>query len=273
MRRSFWIIGFLLILCILAVGYTQEDNLTITFFKAGKADAFLFQYGAFTLLLDAGEADDAQDIIAYAQEKGITALDVVILTHFDQGHIGGMPEIMGKLSVKRVLMPDLNKDSESTQLLYQALMDHDLSPEYVDTPMTLELPGLRLTILPSDQEFTQPDLDDQDDASLVVSVLHGENSFLFTGDIGSKRMEMILAEGSVSRHTFLKVPAHGRNAAAFQRFLEAVAPSYAVITCSNKNPPAGAVTEALMARGIPMWLTKNGDITLTSDGKEITVKQ
>ena len=52
-----------------------------------------------------------------------------------------------------------------------------------------------------------------------------------------------------------------------------MAPRYAVITCSKKNPPAGAVLAALEQAGARTWLTMDGDIALTSDGQDITFKQ
>ena len=270
-----WLLAILVVfmICTALSGQSAGAELKIKLFKAGKADTFLFRYGDYAILLDAGEADDAEDILKYAQEKGVTSLDLVILTHFDQGHIGGMPEILRTLPVKRLILPDAHKDNDASIELYKSLMDAAVVPEYVRQTMEIDMEGLHLSIIPAEKEYSTPDGDDHDDASLVVSVRHGRNTLLFTGDIRSARMEALMANDMDLKHTFLKVPAHGRNEAAFPRFLEAVAPKFAVITCSDKNPPSGAVLDALAANGVQVWLTKDGDIALTSDGQAITFKQ
>lgn len=273
MRKWLWALVAVFLLGVVSPGMAAEADLKIKLFKSGKADAFLFRYGDFTMLLDAGEADDAEDTLAYAREKGVTRLDVVILTHFDQGHIGGMPEILATMPVGRVILPDAHKDSHASRALYQSLMAAGITPEYVTEPLRIAQDGLELIILPATEAYSDPGDDDQDDSSLVVSAIHGENRLLFTGDIRSRRMDELLSGDMDLQHTFLKVPAHGRNEEALPRFLDAVHPRYAVITCSDKNPPAGAVLDALATRGIQVWLTKDGDIALTSDGRNITLKQ
>lgn len=273
MRRWFFALVVALLTSMSVRGLSGGNDLAITFFKAGKADAFLFLFGGYSILLDAGEADDAEDILAYAQEMGVTTLDLVILTHFDQGHIGGMPEIIGTLSVGRIILPDTHKDNNASQALYKALMQAGITPEYVHDPITMDHDALSLTLYPAKRTYEQQSDDDHDDASLVASVTHGQNRLLFSGDIRSARMEELVSGETDLRHAFLKVPAHGRAEAAFPRFLDAVSPGYAVITCSDKNPPADAVLDALAARNTQVWLTKDGDITLTSDGQAIMFTQ
>lgn len=272
MRRL--LLALLAALLLLPVpGTSAEQELKIKLFKAGKADAFLFRYGDKALLLDAGEADDAEDILTYAREKGVAALELVILTHFDKGHVGGMPEILAHLPVRRVLMPDDAKDSNAANALFQALHDVSIVPEHVMQPLEVRWDGLSLSIWPALAAHSQTMSSDHDDISLVVSVVHGNNRLLFTGDIGSARMEELLSQDISLGHCFLKVPAHGRNADAFPRFLDAVQPEKAVITCSVKNPPSGAVMDELARRGVQVWLTMDGNIALTSDGQRIKIKQ
>lgn len=269
-----WVTAMLLLFFTVTLGISASaQELKIKLFKAGKADAFLFRMDGRAMLLDAGEADDAEDILAYARAKEVDALDMVIVSHYDKGHIGGLPDILAALPTARVLLPDAYKNNDASRALYKALMKAGIEPEYVRETMDISWQGIIMTIYPAPLDFIIADEGDHDDASLVVSVVHNANKLLFTGDIATPRMEQLLSSGIDLAHAFLKVPAHGRNTDAMPRFLDAVQPKLAVITCSAKNPPSGAVMKALNTRGVQVWLTMDGDIALTSDGQNFRMKQ
>ena len=73
------------------------DELDIVIFKIGKADSILLRVGDQTALIDAGEEDDGEEIIAYMQENDIDTIDYMILTHFDKNHIGGADKILNEV--------------------------------------------------------------------------------------------------------------------------------------------------------------------------------
>ena len=109
-------------------------------------------------------------------------------------------------------------------------------------------------------------------SSLVVNVTHGSNRLLLTGDASGKRLSELLAEDSRAC-TLLKVPHHGREEEQTRDFLAAAAPTCAVITCSQKNPPDEAVTQQLKAQGCAAYLTMDGDIACISDGSGLRMIQ
>ena len=67
-----------------------SDKCEITAFATGKADAILVSAGSVNVLIDAGEETDAELICRRLQEKGINRLDLMIVTHFDRDHAGGV---------------------------------------------------------------------------------------------------------------------------------------------------------------------------------------
>ena len=221
------------------------------------------------MLIDTGEIDDAANIIAYLGEKGIAALDLVILTHFDKRSIGGAREILGAMEVRQVLMPAYAKTNALTALVFEALKSVDA--RRVTQKLDLTFDQVKLTVLPPQGERYQED--DDNDFSLVVSLTHGSNSFFFAGDIMSERIGEMSLAGQLTPHTVIKMPNFGQDDEGLNRLLDAVRPQLAVIPASEKNPPAGAVLADLEARGIRWYATMYGSILLTSDGYQVTAEQ
>lgn len=261
----------LLLMSFLFVAMASEHSgiLRIKIFKVGKADAYLLRTDHHAVLIDAGEEDDAQDIIEYLEEKGIDALDCLILTHFDKRSIGGAPNLLQNVKVSKVMMPTYSKSNNLMNLMEIVL--EEKSVERVSEKTTFGFEGLEFTVYPAEQKTYQEDEDN--DFSLVVSVLHGENSFFFSGDIMSQRIEEMLGANLLTSHKVIKMPCHGQNIEGLDTLLDAVKPEIAIIPASDKNPPAGAVLSNLEGRNIRWYSPMYGSITLTSDGFGMTVKQ
>lgn len=266
-------IGALILLTAFALMTTASalgaETLKIRYFKIGKADAFLLRMQDHAVLIDAGEEDDGPEIIEYLRKKDIPAIDCLILTHFDKRSIGGAPELLGAVPVHRVLIPDYRKLSNLREALSDAL--EGLQVEEVVEQTSFSFGDVALTVYPAQQASYAEDEDN--DFSLVVSVTHGENSFFFSGDIMSERIEEMQQAALLTPHTVIKIPCHGQNITGLDRLLDGVSPTIAVIPASVKNPPAGAVTALLEGRGIRWYCTMNGSVTLTSDGHQVTVSQ
>lgn len=261
----------LLLFALPALAQAPQDTLTVRLFKAGKADAFLIRTGGQVILIDTAEDDDAHKVLDYMADEGIPRIDTLIITHFDKGHIGGAADILDAVPVGRVLMPDHIKQSGTHTAFQKALARSD---------------ALQLT-LKEDAYFTAGDThfditvarakhypEDEDDGfSLVTRATHGEHTLLFTGDVPASRIRELMAQDTPWQADFLQVPAHGRDGPMTEAFLRAVSPRYAVITCSDKNPPAPAVLAVLERLNTQTWLTVDGHIDLVSDGKTLTIDQ
>ncbi len=243
--------------------------LRVKCFKNGKADAFLLRTEHHAVLIDTGETDDAQGIIAYLGEKGISALDLLILSHFDKRNIGGAREILEKVPVRQILIPDYEKVSVLSFLVLDKLAS--LPARKVTQRLALSFDRVRLLVLPARKDRYEEDGDN--DFSLVVSVSHGANSFFFAGDIMSERIGEMGLAGELTPHTVIKLPNFGQNTEGLNELLDAVRPQIALISASIKNPPAGAVLADLEGRGIRWYATMHGSINLTSDGYQVTIEQ
>lgn len=248
-------------------GQQEISRLKVTFFDVGKGDAILLETEGETMLIDTGYDDTADVILDYLEEEEIRDLDWLVITHFDKDHVGGADRILEAVEVERVLEPDYESDSGQTREYKEALEALGLEPEKVTDTLVLDFPGTECTVYPPRQE----DYEEEDnDFSLVISLRIGNEGFLFAGDCEKERLSELLAEKDLElRHQVLKVPHHGREEKNSDKFLLAVSPEAAVITCSEKKEPDKEILELLSRLGAEVYLTSEGTVTCVTDGSSL----
>ena len=127
-------------------------------------------------------------------------------------------------------------------------------------------------------EFVGPVSDwggDVNDSSLVLRLDYGGDSFLFTGDIGSGPLEDCAYVGGYDLDCdVLKLGHHGSSTSTDQGILDLTTPEVAVASCGLDNSyghPHDEVVALCEENGVLLLRTdRDGDITLHSDGAEIT---
>ena len=252
-------------------GQQEISRLKVTFFDVGKGDAILLETEEETMLIDTGYDDTADVILDYLEEEAIGGLDWLVITHFDKDHVGGADKILKAVEVERVLEPDYESDSGQTEEYKAALEALELEPEKVTDTLALDFPGTECTVYPPRQE----DYEEEDnDFSLVISLRIGNEGFLFAGDCEKERLSELLAENDLElRHQVLKVPHHGREEKNSDKFLLAVSPEAAVITCSEDQEPDKEILELLSQLGAEVYLTSEGTVTCVTDGSSLEFSQ
>ena len=245
---------------------TVED-LEVHFFEAGAADAILLTTESSAVLIDAGEDGFGETILEYLGEKGIAQIDYLIITHFDQDHVGGAADVLEGISVGTVLQSNQPKDSDEYENYEAALNNTGIKAVTVRETYTFVLDGVSYSIDPPRQ--TEYDEDKSNNSSLIISVANGDNRFLFAGDAQTQRLEEFLETNSVT-YDVLKMPHHGRDEPLLDALLSSVKPSLAIITSSDDEPESEAVVRSLEDLGIRVLLTREGAITLQSDGSDIS---
>lgn len=249
----------------------SETKLCITFFDVGKGDAILLESGEQTMLIDTGFDDTADVILNYLKEEKIETLDYLVITHFDQDHVGGADKVLKALQVGEVLTPDYESDSRQTLEYQAALAERGMTASAVKENRNIVFSGADCTVYPpKKQDYEEED----NDFSLVISVSCKDQKFLFTGDSERERLSELLTEEDFSlEHQVLKVPHHGKKEKNSKEFLEAVNPEAAVITCSKEEEPDRKILKVLERIGTKVYLTSEGTVTCRTDGKTLVFTQ
>ena len=237
-------------------------------FSAGKADAFLLTTANSAVLIDCGEKGFGRTILAYLEEKGVTRLDCIIITHFDQDHVGGAARIINNFEVGTILQSNSPKDSEEYEKYSKAVSNASIEPITVRDTFAFVLDGVGYSVNPPKKSNYSSD--DSNNSSLIISVYNGENSFLFTGDAQTERLKEFIAYNGET-YDVLKVPHHGKEEPLFADLLASVSPAYAVITSSDDDPEAEEIVELLEQSGAEAFLTRTAPVLIESSGTGLQI--
>ena len=254
---------------------TVEGELEVHFLDVGNADCTLVRQGEHTLLIDAGERGDSEEILEYLSQNGVSKLDLVVATHAHADHIGSMAKVINALPVGRFVMafmPESETPTTATYLDMLEALDEKAVPIDEAVPGAVyEVGAARLQVLAPIEESKETN-----DMSVVTRLTFGEKAFLFTGDAGTAVEEDILASGYPLQADVLKVAHHGSTTGNSKAFLEAVNPAYCLIPCGEDNSYGHPHREVLLL--LDKLETQvyrsdvHGHVVFTSDGKTLTVE-
>lgn len=246
----------------------SEPALTVDVLKSGQADAILIVgEDGTSLMLDAGEKDDAEDILALLKGYGIERLDMLVATHFDKDHVGGAPELLSGVGADTVYIPAYTGEGKPYDNFMQAISALDTVT--VTEDIEIALGSAKLTLIPAKAEY-----EGDNDNSLMATLTHGQLTMFFAGDAETPRVRDYLAQESCPQGVaLLKVPHHGVYDEGAEELIRALAPAAAVITCSDKNPAEAELLDVLSDVGADVYMTRYGDLHITSDGERLKIDQ
>lgn len=253
-----------------SVPVSVADGLTVHFLDVGQGDSALLLSGGEAMLIDGGPRSASEDLAGSLAALGVTHLDYLVATHPHEDHIGGLPTVLETVTVDECWMPDDVADSQIYETFLTAL-------DAGDIPVTIPEPGDTTVFGDCTITVLAPlsPAEDHNNNSIVLKVVCGETSFLFTGDMEEDEEDELLASGTDLSADVLKVAHHGSRYTTSTRFLEQVKPEAAVISCGAGNSyghPHDGLIQRLEYKEIPIYRTDLlGTITIVSDGTQLTI--
>ena len=248
---------------------TQAGTLTVTWLDVGQGDAAVIQCGGQAMMIDGGKPEKSSYIYAWLQQHGLSFLDVMVATHADADHIGGLSGALNYASVGTAYCPVTTGTTKTFESFEKYLSKQGKSITVPTAGTHFSLGGAQVQIL-----GPLRDAEDSNNASIVLKVSFGATSFLFTGDAEREEEQDLLNSGANLQSTVLKVGHHGSDSSTSYPFLRAVAPQYAVISVGAGNSyghPTEAVLSRLRDAGVTTFRTDmQGEITAVSDGQTVS---
>ena len=278
--------------CIAAVGIPlladapplTPDRLTVHFFDVGQGDAALISTPKGRhLLVDGGPAfrsriDAGERIVVPAlRALGATDLEIVLATHPDSDHIGGLATVIQSVSVRQ-LFDNGQGTLKNTPLYQKMLRAAEAEGISISRTPTIcgphKLDGVRFEVLhPCDEPTGYDKTADTNDNSLVLRITYGRVSLLMLGDVGASVEERLAKSGRLSNIDVLKLSHHGSRSATGVQLLDTAQPAAAIISVGRHNRfgmPHPSVLKRLSDRNIRVRRTdREGAIVLRTDGRVI----
>lgn len=185
-----------------------------------------------------------------------------------------MDEIIDYFDVGKVIMPEVIH----TTLAFENLMD---SIDRNGLTITLAKAGETYDLNEAQARILAPIGDSYSNLnnySVVVKLINGENSFLFTGDAeGLSEDEMVNRDYKSLNSDVLKLGHHGSSTSTTEDFFKAVSPDYAVISVGYKNTynhPNREIINLLEDNEVDYYRTDlDGTIVIKSNGENISIKK
>lgn len=238
----------------------SEDSAAVTFLDVGQGDSCLVQLpGDVNLLVDGGKEPCLLE--KKLRSRDVRHLEVIVLSHPEEDHAGGLEGALRACSVGLVVHPPLYGDEGHRFLDLAAEMG--IPVREMKRGDRFEVGGLVMEALAPD-----PALDGQldlNDRSLVLRVVVMGRAFLFTGDVEEEGLARLTGEVAASCD-LIKVPHHGGYAEGLEELLRAVCPRLAVISVGAGNPyghPSRLTLRALQRQGCAIYRTDlHGDIVI-----------
>lgn len=247
----------------------EGSSLEVHFIDVGQADAILVICDGMTMLIDGGNRADSNLMYSYLQKHNITHLNYVIGTHAHEDHIGGIAGALQYATVDTVYCPTRSYSTQAFRNFVNSVNNRGASIQIPTIGLTFKVGSAVCTVL-----AVNTNNKDLNNTSIVIRMVYGEKSFLFTGDAEDIVEKKLLDSGVTLKSDVLKVGHHGSNSSTTYTFLREVMPEYAVICVGSDNDyghPTSNVLSLLRDADVTTFRTdKQGDIICKSDGKTLT---
>ena len=254
-----------------------DETLTVAFLDVGQGDAVFIETGSGRqMLVDGGPPIKK---VLYELGKLMPAydrtLDVVVATHPDRDHIGGLSDVLRSYQVPLLLEPGLARDTSDYESLTALLSEKDMKRIIARRGQRIYLEkNIFLDILSPEGVS---DSADSNDASVIMKLSYGTQGFLLTGDAPQAVEKRLVArEGKNLESEVLKAGHHGSKTSSSGMLLFATEPDYTVISAGKDNqyghPHAEVVARIEKTKSAVLRTDALGTIIFKTDGRNLVVE-
>ena len=223
---------------VLAVVLTRETfglgDIGVTVLDVGQGQSVLVQSG-YLVLVDCGgdSRDDPGDVAAnYLQSVGRSDIELLVVTHYHADHANGIPQLLRRIGVGEIALPDVEEDSPLRAEIIAAAEEKGIPVRFIreEERFHLTREGDTVTVLPPmAEEGTANEL------GLTVLVSHKTLDVLITGDMETEGERRLVETADLPDVEVLVAGHHGSNTSNTRELLETVRPELALISVGQNN--------------------------------------
>lgn len=229
--------------------------LDITVLNVGQGECVLLSSGGSFALIDCGSGNswyDPGEIAADSlRSMGCRELNELMLTHYDSDHISGVSELMSRMPVDLLLLPDTEDDNGLREVVLATAAEHGVPVRYVTEESTRRLGSAVVTIYPPLGKTG----DNERGLSFLCSA--GNYDLLVTGDMDSETEKILLDTYRLPDIEALVVGHHGSKYATSEELLDTLRPEIGIISVGSNSygHPTVQTLKRLLRAGVTIYRT------------------
>lgn len=259
-----------------AVTNAKPKLMTVHIINVEQGDAtYIKTPNGDDILIDAGNKGKGNAVVAYLKKMKVDDIEVLISTHPDADHVGGLDEVINAFKIENVYAPKVSHTTQAYKDFLLAVKNKKLTIKTAKVGVTLPLSdkSIKAKFVAPVKDYNKSDLNNW---SAVLHVNYNKNNFLYMADAETLAEKDMLAMKQIGKVDVLKVGHHGAKESTTAEFLRIAKPTYSLISVGAKNQykhPTLDTLNRLKAINSTIYRTdQKGSITLTSDGIKISIK-
>lgn len=254
----------------------KQEFLEINFYDVGQGEAvFIETPNRKQILIDGGPDLTILEKLGKELPFWDRYIDLVILTHPEYDHLGGLIEVVKRYKIGGILTTGVIRDTAEYKEWERVIKKENIPVYTAYFGETIEVDrNINLIILHPLESLEGKKVKKSNNTSVVLQLVYKDFELLLTGDI-EKEIEQKLVNFSISLNSdVLKVAHHGSKTSTSKSFVRVVNPVVAVISAGKDNPYKHPHKEVLdNLAGIPVFVTaRDGDIKVLSNGLGFVVR-
>lgn len=249
-------------------------GIKVHYIDIGQGDAIYIKMSSGEdVIIDGGNKGKGDAIVAYLKKQKVDDIEVLISTHPDADHIGGLDEILDAYRVENIYAPKVKHTTQAYKDFLQAVKREGKTIKTAQIGVSLPIKGVSAKFVGPIKSYSNSDLNNW---SAVLHVTYKKNTFLFTGDAEHVAEKDMMAKKQTLRADVLKVGHHGAKTSTSSTFLNVVKPKYAILSVGKNSyghPTSEVVTNLKRVKATTLRTDKNGTIIITGNGSSYSVKK
>lgn len=228
------------------------------------------------VLIDGGPREAGPTLTALLRARQVGQIDLVLLTHRHEDHLGGIAEVVRSVPVRLFMDAPFEHRSQAYEHLLEALAERHVIVRTATSGRTIDLGGgAILTMLGPPDPPIRHSRSDVNANSVVARLDYRNIGVLFAADAEPQTERWLLSAGARLPAQVLKVAHHGGRYSSTAPFLSAVAPMIAVISVGQPNeyghPTPEAIARLQNQRARVYRTDRDGTVTLETDGARLEI--